>query len=235
MNRGLKSILTMYRRDKFNWLLLPWLILLSSFTVNLVVAFSINRGGGEQSFTTGGLLSIIIYMFIVGMISVYWTFNFALSLCISRRDYFTGSGIAFLAMSVFHGALLTVATSIEQAIGGWFGMHFFVIPYTTDGPFWQTFAVYFTALLFAGYGGFVSGSLSRRYGKRGNFLLYGGAFILGGAFTTIASLRGWWVPIFDWISGLQISLQGVCLLLLALAVLFATLSWLMLRRSSARA
>ncbi|SDS78032.1 hypothetical protein SAMN05444162_2264 [Paenibacillaceae bacterium GAS479] len=230
MNRGLKSVIMMYRRDLFNWVYLPWLILLSSFVVNTIIAASM-----QDRFTTGGLMSIFVYVYIAGLIGVNQTFSFALSLCISRRDYFTGSSLVIVTLSLFHAALLTVVTEIEQAVGSWMGMNFFVIPNLSDGPIWQTFYVFFASMLLLFFIGFASGSLSRRFGKKGNFLLYGGSFVIGGALITIGSLRGWWRPMFQWFVDLQPTLVGIMGVLLVLAAVLSLLSWLMLRRSAVRA
>ncbi|MCM3750076.1 hypothetical protein M3223_22330 [Paenibacillus pasadenensis] len=230
MNRGLKSVIMMYRRDLFSWIYLPWMIMLSSFVVNLIIATSM-----QEEFTTGGLLSIFIYIYIVGLVTVNQTFSFALSLCISRRDYFAGSSLAIVVIALFHALLMTIVASIEKAVGSWGGMNFFVLPDTSDGPAWQTFFVFFIALLLMFFIGFASSSLSRRFGKKGNFILYGGAFVLGGGLTTIASLRGWWTPMYEWFIDLQPTLAGIMSVLLVFSAVLALLSWLMLRRSAVRA
>lgn len=55
------GMLKMHFRDKWLWLYTPWVILLSSFLVNVIVASFL-----QEPIYTYGLVSIFIYMLING-------------------------------------------------------------------------------------------------------------------------------------------------------------------------
>jgi hypothetical protein len=57
------GVMKMHSRDKWAWFIVPWLVMLSSFIVNLIISAFIN-----DPVYTGGIASIYIYMFVAGII-----------------------------------------------------------------------------------------------------------------------------------------------------------------------
>ena len=96
MNR-IVNVVALQTKDKFSWFLLPWIIVGSSFVINIIIAILI---GGKSPIYTGGMSSIYIYMLVVGGLCVAGPFPLALGFSARRRDYYLGTtalAIAFIA------------------------------------------------------------------------------------------------------------------------------------------
>lgn len=114
MSRAL-SVTKMHLRDKFSYAYLPWIILLCSFTVNLIIGFLIDE---QKGYYSGGLMSIYIYMFVSGIVVVPMTFPFSQGLGIRRTDYFIGTSGVMATLSAVFSALLVLLAELEAATSG---------------------------------------------------------------------------------------------------------------------
>jgi len=115
MNRII-GVMKTQLQDRFGWIFLPWIIMLSSFTVNLIIGSTM----GDESFYTGGLASIYVYMLVLGIMSVVQTFPFLIGFGVRRKDYFWGTSLSICAVSfvsAFALWLLGYVESGEKIIG----------------------------------------------------------------------------------------------------------------------
>ena len=135
MNR-IASVMVMHSRDRLTWFFLPWIVVGSSFTVNVFIALLL---GSKTAIYTGGLSSIYIYMLSVGAITVGGTFPFALGFSTRRRDYFLGTIAQAIAVSAAWAILLWLLSFIEdKLIRNWgVDLHFFHLPYLSNGYRWR--------------------------------------------------------------------------------------------------
>ncbi|MFB9278874.1 hypothetical protein [Cohnella cellulosilytica] len=226
MNR-VAGIVKTHMTDAFSWLMLPWIILGSSFVINVIIGSL----SGEE-IKTGGLASIFIYMLVIGIISVGQTFPFLISFGARRTDYFLGTTATAALVSVVTAVLLLVIGFIERATGHWgIDLYFFNVPYLTDGPLLTQFWVFFIIMMNLFFFGFVIAAIYRRLGRNGMF----GVFLGVGLVFTVAfyliSYYDNWEPIWNWIWG--ISVLELANRLLVLTLLYAGLSYLLLRRATA--
>ncbi|OPA79438.1 hypothetical protein BVG16_10220 [Paenibacillus selenitireducens] len=225
MNRA-AGVLKMHFQDKFGYLYLPWIILLSSFTVNIIVGILVNE---EKGFYTGGLMSIYVYMFVMGIVVVAQSFPFALGFSVRRSDYYLGTVGLIVVLSGIFSALLTLFSWVEVLTNGWgVKLGFFHLPYLSSGSYVQQFLVYFLAMLFICLNGFVTGSYSKRFGKTGTFTLFIVLFLLGSLFSLAMSYYDGWADLFQWFVGktaLDLAVRSM-----PVSIIFAALSYLFLRR-----
>ena len=137
--------------DRLTYLALPWGIMAFSFLVNLVIATVLPSPQGDY---TGGLVTIYIFLFVCGALSMTRSLPFGLMLGVSRRTYYLGTALLIVALGVVYGLGLTVLQAVERATGGWgAGLHFFRVPWIMDGPWYQTWLTSFVLLvLFFLYG-----------------------------------------------------------------------------------
>ncbi|WP_219837347.1 hypothetical protein [Paenibacillus sp. R14(2021)] len=223
-----KGIVKMHVRDKWTWFYVPWIILLSSFIINLFIAGVIPID--DEEIITGGLSSIFIYTIVNGIVSVHQTFPFALGLSVRRRDYFAGSMLMCVLSGACVSVVLTFLSYIEhRVIDGWgVRLYFFHLPYISDGSVLQQFIVCFSLMVFMYLLGFTVSCLFRRFGKTG---LYTGAIIgllLGTVLGYASNYYGWWGGIFDFFRGY--SAFDIALFLFPLELLLVCFSYLLLRR-----
>jgi hypothetical protein len=142
--------------DRTSLTALPWGLLAIAFTVSLAVTASLS--GSHVQVPTGGLASIYLAFFALGVLSVTHSLPFALALGVSRRSYYAGTALLAVGLAAVNGLMLAVLAVIEGASRGWgVGMHFFRVAYILPGPWYLTWLTSFIglALLFV-YGMWVA-------------------------------------------------------------------------------
>jgi hypothetical protein len=216
----------MHSRDKWSWFIIPWLIMLSSFIINLAISYFV-----DEPFKTGGLASIFIYMFVAGIVTLVQTFPFALGMSVRRTDYFLGTSAMIILASFGSAVLLFLLGLTEGWTNDWgSGLSFFNVPYLSDGPFINQFTVPFVILLFMHYLGMMIAAAYKRTGRNGLFIISGILLLVFTILGFMASYLNWYPSIFDWM-GKQ-SAVDYTLWMLPLIVTFAVVSYLLLRRAT---
>ncbi|MFC5703460.1 hypothetical protein ACFPVX_19400 [Cohnella faecalis] len=227
MNRT-ASIIRMHTNDRFFWLYLPLIILGSSFFINLIISALIDEEGGLY---TGGLASIYVYTGIISMITVSQTFPFALGFSVTRKDYFFGTAATAVLVSVITGAILYLLSTLENATSGWgVKLHYFHLPYFSDGPIYEQLSVSFLNMLHLYFLGFVLASLFRRFGRKGISIFFLLLLVVGTTLGYAVVYLEWYKPIGDWLSD-QTAL-GLSAWLIPLILLYGAASYRMLRNST---
>lgn len=221
------GMLKMHFKDKWLWLFMPWLILLSSFFVNVIIAFFI-----DEPMYTGGLASIFIYMLIIGSVVLVQTFPFALGFSQRRTDYFIGTSfMAIIISAVFSLLLFLLSITEGDLTGGWgLELYFFHLPYLNDGTGIEQLWMYFVSILHMFYSGFIISSIFRRFGRNGLFIFAAVMFILISICSLLITYNQWWGHIISWIT--DHTAFELALWTMPLTILYALLSFWMLRRST---
>jgi hypothetical protein len=160
----------------------PWAILAFSFAVNLVI-FRFTPVSHHLAVTghglvpvadtsgrdTGGVASVFVMFFILGLVTISRSLPFGLALGVSRRSYYAGTALLGAAFAAVGGLVLTVAQAIERATGGWgVSMHFFQVSYVLDGPWYLTWLTSFVVLALTFVYGMWFGIVYRRWNLIGS-------------------------------------------------------------------
>lgn len=225
MNR-VASVVKMHNRDKWTWFIVPWLIMLSSFIINLVISSFV-----DGPVNSGGIISIYIYMFVVGIVIPAQTFPFALGMSVSRKDYFLGTSAMIILTSVGSAVLLFLLGLTEGWTDAWgSGLHFFHLPYLSDGPVINQFFVPLVILLLMNYSGVMIAALYKRTGRNGMFITSGILLLLVTVLGFLATYLNWYPTIFEWMN--EQSAVDYTLWALPFTAIFAAASYLLLRRAT---
>ncbi|MFC7681225.1 hypothetical protein [Paenibacillus sp. GCM10028914] len=225
MNR-IPSVLKMHIRDKWSWFIIPWLVVLPSFFINLLISFFLN-----EPLVTGGLASIYIYMFVAGIVILAQTFPFALSMSVSRKDYFVGTSVMIILTNIGFACLLFLFGLIEGWTNAWGSdLHFFHLPYLSDGPLINQFWIPLIILLFFHYLGLMIAATHKRTGRNGLFMIYGILLVVFTIIGFLATYFNWYPSIFEWI--IQQSAADYALWMLPFIIVFAGVTYLLLRRAT---
>lgn len=228
MNR-IGKVIQMNMRDRFNTFYLPWIIIGCSFAVNLLVAATMNEPNG---FKTGGILSIIIYMFVMGILAVAQGFPFALGFSIRRTDYVAGTLGTMVIQSILFAIMLTIIAWIETLSHGWgVKLSFFHLPVVSDGGYVQEGFLFFLVMLFMSVGGFVIGCYHKRFGKTGMFSMFIAFIFIVTIGSYLMTHYDVWPAVGRWFEARTV-LQ-VVLWTLPVTVVCGILSHLFLRRATA--
>jgi hypothetical protein len=196
MNR-IANVFILHSRDRFSWFLLPWIIVSSSFVINLVIAALV---GGHTAIYTGGVSSIYIFTLVAGAICVAGTFPFALGFGMRRRDYVLGTLGLGVAISAAWALLLMLLSLVEaDVVKNWgVDLHFFHVFYFSDGSPLEQFWVYFVLMFLMFLLGFLPASIYQRYRRFGMYTLFGVSGVAISAFSLFSTYWNWWPTIFAW-------------------------------------
>jgi hypothetical protein len=178
--------------QRFNFVVLPWMVLVFVFFVDMVI-LALTPVGHSANRYVGGLASIFVILFLLGLQSVSRSLPFGLTLGVSRRSYFVGTALLAAGLGAVYGLALVALQGIERATDGWgMTMGFFRVPYLLQGPWYQTWLTTFVALtLFFVYGMWF-GLAYRRWGLIGAVTLAAGqitVLLIGAVLATWS--HGW--------------------------------------------
>ncbi|REE67003.1 hypothetical protein A8990_14512 [Paenibacillus taihuensis] len=225
-----QGVVKMYMREKMGWVLLPWIILGSSFFINLFIAALMPM---DEHLTTGGIASIFVYMGVIGILSMSQTFPFALGLSVRRKDFFAGTILMAVMVSLFTSIVLYLLSYIEGfGLVGWgVQLYFFHLPYLSEGNVAEQILVFFSISLCLFVTGFTIGCFFRRFGKIGMTTLaivsIGGGTLL----SYMATYFDWWVTIGHYLADL--TAVNMAYTLLPISVVLGFIAYLLLRRATA--
>ncbi|WP_040949323.1 hypothetical protein [Gorillibacterium massiliense] len=225
MNRT-AGVLKTFFADKTSWLFIPHAILFSTFVVNLIVGYLSNH-----EYYTGGLSSLYIYMFVVGILYVVQNFPFLISFGARRKDYFIGSALAAFLLFVLEAVMLNLFAAIERGTDGWGAqVHFFSLPYMSDGSVITQLWVQFALLSHMFYWGFLIASLFRRFGRTGLYIFFIALLVIFTVLTFLVDYYDEWRAIGHWFAGS--TAVEIASLLFLITIVYMALSYMLLRRSA---
>jgi hypothetical protein len=178
--------------DRFGYTWLVWGVLAFTFLVNWALFAVIGPTESDGSYT-GALLSIYIFMIVIGVQAAVRFLPFAFTLGVSRRTYYLGTIALIVGLNAANAVVLTLLWRLELATDGWgIQMHFFQVPWILWGPWYQVLVTNFVLLSLTFLMGMWFGLIYRRFALIGT-LIFSGALtlVLVGAVLVI-SWRQWW-------------------------------------------
>jgi len=227
MNR-IAGVMRTQLQDRWGWIFLPWIIMFSSFAVNLILGLTMQ----EEQFYTGGLASIYIYMLVIGILCVAQTFPFAIGFGIRRKDYFWGTTAVITVLSAGSAVVLWLLGYVEsQLTGGWGAhLHFFHLPYLSDGSMIRQIWVNFSLLTHLFFLGFIISCVYRRFGRAGLFTFFITILLSMTITLALISYYSWWGDLWDWF--VRFNSVELATGMFGLSLVYALVSYLLLRRST---
>ncbi|GIP27718.1 hypothetical protein J23TS9_28480 [Paenibacillus sp. J23TS9] len=226
MNRT-TGVLKMHWRDKWVWIYVPWVVLLFSFAINVIIGILMN---GQEHINSGGIASIYVYMFIAILIVQAQTFPFSLGMSIRRMDYFIGTSLMCILVSAGSSAILFLLSVVEDLSDGWgVNLGYFYMPFMSDLSPIARFGIYFVVMMQMFFLGFAISSIHRRFGKNGLYVFFTVLLLLSSIGSFAMTYYERWMDLFIWISHHYMELF---VWMIPLIAVYALLSYSMLRRST---
>ena len=147
-------------------IVLPWAIMGLILLINIVIwsllAYTLSPAEYEKAQWgfqwSGASLWVFVYMLIAGIQAMSITFPFALGYGVTRRDFYLGSSLAFVIVSVMYAVGMTILAAIEKATNGWgLGGRMFTSIYFggADAQWYERFWIFLCYLLLAFFVGTV--------------------------------------------------------------------------------
>lgn len=238
---GSNRILSVVRLQFTNpWtvIILPWLILVVILLLNMAIWWLIfaNVPAGDMADAqqgtqySGAIGYAFVYMMVVAVQAINGYFPFALGYSVTRRNYYLGTALAFVGLSVFYSLGLSIFALIEDATNGWWvGGTMFTAVYFGENPLQRLF-IYFTILMFFFFVGSAVAAVYVRWKALGMILFFTGlAFSIVGFFG-IVTVTNSWDAVGSWF--LANGLVGTYAWTLVLTAFAALTGYLILQRAT---
>jgi hypothetical protein len=149
--------------QRFNYLVLPWAILVFVFGVDIAI-LALTPAGHTANRYVGGLAALFVAGFLLGIQSVARSLPFGLTLGLSRRSYYLGTAFLAVVLAAIVGVVTTIGQAIERTTDGWgMSMGFFRVPFILSGPWYLTWLTSFVVLTLLFVYGMWFGLVYRRW------------------------------------------------------------------------
>jgi hypothetical protein len=223
-------------------IVVPWAIMAIIFIVNYAIWWIIARSVTSQSdladaqegFSySGASFYIFVYMMVVAVQAINLTFAFAQGYSVTRRDFYLGTSLAFIALAAMYAAGLTLLSYIEEATGGWgLGGRMFTSIYYGNGEWYVRFLLFLAIFLFFFFVGAATAAVYVRWRTNGMLTFFAVLTLLLVGSAALATLTESWGAVGEWF--VANGANGVIAWTLVPTVLSAVAGYLVLRRATPR-
>lgn len=237
--RRVLNVTRLHFANKFPILVLPLLILGFIFLVNLAIWWTIYNAAGPEGAAkastglqfSGASTFIFVYMLVVAVQAVNLTFPFALGYSVTRRDFYLGSAVTFVILSVYYASVMTIMASLERATSGWgLGGAMFDVVYFGAEDALQQFLLFLLLFLFFFFIGAATASVYVRWRANGMYVFWATLTLgLVGAVALI-TFTGNWPAVGGWF--VANGAMGVALWSLLPTALAALVGFVLLRKAT---
>jgi hypothetical protein len=198
----------LHATNPWGTLILPWLILIGVFGVNFAVWHIVKAAAGDGQVDpdafqyNGGVTWIFFYMAVVAIQAMNQTFRFALGMSATRRDYYLGTALYFVALSLMYGIGISLLAAIERATDGW-GVRgaFFAPAFMADLPLAQVAFGFVLILLLLFFVGAAVATVFVRWGSNGILAFFGAVAVIGLAGAWLMTRANAWGSLVDALGG----------------------------------
>ena len=220
----------------------PWMILGFIFIVNLAIWWIIfasvesaaARADVQEGLQySGATFYIFVYMMVFAIQSIAMTFPLALGFSVTRREFWLGTALTFVLLSVVYGAGMTVLAAIEMATNGWgFGGRMFTALYFGgDEVNWVTrFLMYVATFLFFFFVGAVIATIYQRWRTNGMLVFFAALVLVIVGAAALVTLTESWPAVGAWFAATGAS--GVVAWSLVATAVAALTGYVLLRRTT---
>ncbi|MEO7349382.1 MAG: hypothetical protein ABIW32_05950 [Terrimesophilobacter sp.] len=240
MRTRVVNVMRLHLVNRFQMILAPWMIMSFIFAVSLLIGLMFqparaSRPDRAADFTmefNGAVLYFLIYMLVLAVMAINQVFPFAQSYSVTRRDFYVGTILTFLTLSITYSIVITVLGWIEDATNGW-GLDVSVFNPGFLGPnLLERFSILVVMFLFFFMVGMATASVYVRWGAYGMYVFFGALALLILGLSWLTTATDSWIAVGNWMA--TMGLLGVVMWSLAPSGLAIITGYLILRRSTPR-
>jgi hypothetical protein len=225
---AIRRVARLHLVDRFGYTWLVWGVLGFTFAVNLAI-FAVlpqTQPGGDY---TGALVTIYIFMMVIGVQAATKFLPFALTLGVSRRTYYVGTVALVIGLCAVYSAALTVLWWLEGLTDGWWmQLHFFRVPWILDGPWYQVLLTNFVLLSLVFVFGLWSGLVYRRFALIGTVVFFAALTLVLVGVAIVFTWTQAWPAVGRFLA--ELNIVNASLLLAVAAVMVGLGGYLTIRR-----
>jgi hypothetical protein len=206
--RRILAVTRLHFVNKVAILYTPLMVLATIFALNYAIWWLVIYAGHLQIANsrttthlgyTGAVSYIFVYALVIAVQAISRTFPFSLGFGVTRRDFYLGSVLAFVILSIMLSVVLTIMSVIEIATGGWGVQGYMFAPvYFTNNSWFVRFLMYFLVFLFCLFVGAGAASMYVRWRAIGltSFFLILAVLLVGGL--AIITFNDSWAAVARW-------------------------------------
>jgi hypothetical protein len=225
---NLVKVARLHLVDRFSYTWMVWGLMAFIFAINVAIFAVIPLTQPAGDFT-GALISIYIFMAVIGVQAATKFLPFAFTLGVSRRTYYLGTVLLVVGLCLVYAVVLTVLWWVEGLTGGWWmQLHFFRVPWILDGPWYQVLITNFVLMTLVFVFGLWAGLIYRRFALIGSVIFFGCLSLIVVLGVMVITWRGAWVAFGSFVANLDI--LAASSLVAVLAVLAGLGGYLTIRR-----
>lgn len=217
--------------NKWTFLGIPMIILVSSTALTIGIWAMIPKDGGDITLVSGAGQAVMWYFLALGIQSLTYTFPFSQAMSVSRRSFYLGTLGLFAVIALGFAVLYYVLGLIETATNGWgMGGELFALGWIAENNAVIQVLFYFVMMVLLFMIGFWFATIYLRW-KTTGLLVAGlglGALLL--AFFAFLILNDRWIDFWVWVGSFTV--PGLLLGITALCVVLAAGSYLTLRKAT---
>jgi len=113
---ALVKVARLHLVDRFSYTWLVWGVLAFTFVINLAIFAVVPLSQPSGNFT-GALVTIYIFMIVIGVQAATRFLPFALTLGVSRRTYYLGTVLLVVTLCALYAAILTALWALWVVVG----------------------------------------------------------------------------------------------------------------------
>lgn len=234
------NVMRLHLVNRFQIIYTPWMIMSFIFAVSLVIGTMFRSAriadpSHADEFTmefNGAVFYFLIYMLVLAVMAISQVFPFAQSYSVTRRDFYIGTVLTFLTLSMTYSALITALSWIEDLTHGW-GLDVSIFNPGFLGPnLVERFYILVVLFIFFFMIGMATASVYVRWRAYGMYVFFGALSLLILGMSWLATATDSWVAIGNWIG--ETGLLGLVTWSLAVSAAAMITGYLILRKSTPR-
>lgn len=233
------NVMRLHFANKFQLVMTPWLIMGFIFGVSLLIGWIARGAGdpttGEEGFTieiNGSVFYFLVYMLVLAVMAISQMFPFSQSYSVTRREFYVGTVLTFLGLSIAYSLVITLLGAIEDASGGW-GLNVSVFNPGIFGPnLAERFYIMVVLFAFFFMTGMATASVYVRWKANGMYIFFGLLVLLIVGLAWLTTATGSWGAVGNWFAAM--GLLGVVTWTLVPTFLALVTGYILLRKATPR-
>ncbi len=216
----------------------PWLIMSFIFAISLLIGWIVRvslspADFAEANLQFGGAFGFfLIYMLVLAVMAINQTFPFAQSYSVTRRDFYVGTVLTFLGLSVAYSILITFLGWIEDLTNGWGARVALFSPDYFSSNLAERLFVTVVLFVFFLMTGMAIASVYMRWRVNGMLIFFGVLTLILVGLAALATFTEQWPTVGTWFAAM--GLTGVVAWTLVPSALCTVAGYLLLRKATPR-
>lgn len=232
------SVMRLHLVNRGQIIVVPWLIMSFIFAISLLIGWILRvslspADLGEANIQYGGAFGyFLIYMLVLAVMAINQTFPFAQSYSVTRKDFYVGTVLTFLTLSLAYSVLITVLGWVEDMTNGWGVRVSLFSPDYFSPNLAERYFITVVLFVFFFMTGMAVASVYVRWRVNGMLIFFGLLILILVGLAALVTFTEQWPAVGNWFA--TMGLTGVAAWTLVPSTLAAIAGYFLLRKATPR-